>query len=53
MRVFEKNALVSNELSEPFAVFARIAVDVADCRKFLPVRLADVEHIRGAEADSG
>jgi hypothetical protein len=53
LRVFEKNTLVSDEFPEPVAVFARIAIDVSNSRKFLTVRLADVEHVRGPEPDSG
>jgi hypothetical protein len=42
LRVFEKNALLSDEFTEPVTVFAGIAVDVADFRKFFTVRLANV-----------
>src|ERR1700730_17871390 len=47
------NALLSDELTEPVAVFSGIAIDVPDSRKFLTVRLADVETVRGPEPDSG
>jgi hypothetical protein len=36
LRVFEKNALLGDEFVEPVAVFAWIAIDVADFRQFLP-----------------
>src|ERR1700728_1011790 len=45
LRVFEKYALLSVEFTEPVAVFAGIAIDVADFRKLLTVRLANVEHV--------
>ena len=44
--------MVGDEFAEPLAIFARIAVDVANFRKFLTVCLADVEYICGAEPDS-
>ena len=49
----EKDALVSHEFTEPVAIFARIAIDVANFRKFLTARLTYVEHVRGPEPDSG
>ena len=39
--------------AKSLAVLAWIAINVPDFRKFLTVRLADVEHVRGPEPDSG
>jgi hypothetical protein len=51
--VFEKNALVGDEFAKSVAIFARIAIDVANFRKFLTVRLGDVKDICRPEPDSG
>jgi hypothetical protein len=45
--------LVGDEFAKSVAIFARIAIDVANFRKFLTVRMGDVEDICRPEPDSG
>ena len=49
--VFESDALLRDEFRKALTVLAGIAVDAADCRQLLAVRLADIEHVGRAESD--
>ena len=40
--VFKSDALLRYKPLKPLTVLPRVAVDAADCRQFLPVRLADI-----------
>jgi SNF2-related domain len=49
--ILESDALLDDEIRKPLTIRARIAVQAADFRQRLAVRLADVEHVGRAESD--